>query len=227
MNRESWSICGQPCRAARTRLRRRGNVNGSPFRNLSGSASNQDSNHNPRQCARSSRLNSRMLRLEDPGLDAITAQGLRSYQGEVDSAGTYAERVQAGKSFFPTYNRTGNGVFRIVRERLGLMCSGARRCGYCEGSVGDEVEHIKPKDLYPEAMFVWENYLLACGPSNGGKNNNFSVIRDGRLIDVTCGRAAPVRRPQVCRIGLLFSLDERRALAQGRLSSQLHGSRFP
>ena len=138
----------------------------------------------------------------------MTAQGLRSYQGRVDSAGSYAERVQAGKNFFSAYNRTGNGVFRVVRERLGLMCSGARRCGYCEDSVGDEVEHIKPKDLYPEAVFVWENYLLACGHCNRGKNNNFSVIRDGRLIEVTRGRNDPVRQPRCGAPGPINPRDE-------------------
>ena len=87
-------------------------------------------------------------------------------------------------------------MFEAVRDRLATMCSGARRCGYCEDSVGDEVEHIEPKDLYPEKVFVWENYLLACGPCNRGKNNRFSVIRNGRLEDVNRRRGSPVRRPR-------------------------------
>ena len=137
-----------------------------------------------------------MLHLDDPGLDAATERGLRSYQARVDSAENYAERVVVGKELFDRYNRRENRVFRVVRERLATMCSGARRCGYCEDSVGDEVEHIKPKDLYPETVFVWENYLLACGSCNRGKNNRFSVIRGGRLVNVTRRRGAPVRRPR-------------------------------
>ena len=137
-----------------------------------------------------------MLYLEDPGLDAATARGLRTYQRMVDSSGTYAERVNAGKAFFGRYNRQQNRVFRVVRERLATMCAGARRCGYCEDSVGDEVEHIRPKDLYPEAVFVWENYLLACGPCNRGKNSRFSIVRDGRVVNVTRRRGDPVRKPR-------------------------------
>ena len=137
-----------------------------------------------------------MLYLDDPGLDSATVRGLSRYKARVDAARTYAERVEAGRVLFSRYNRQENRVFGVVRERLADMCAGARRCGYCEASVGDEVEHIRPKDLYPEAVFVWENYLLACGPCNGGKNNRFSVIRGGRLIDVTRGRNASVRRPQ-------------------------------
>ena len=136
-----------------------------------------------------------MLYLDDPGLDAATARGLRSYQKKVDSAGKYAMQVEAGKCLFSRYNQQRNSVFRVVRERLADMCAGARRCGYCEDSVGDEVEHIRPKDLYPETVFVWENYLLACGPCNRAKNNRFSVIRNGQLVDVTRRRDTPVPRP--------------------------------
>ena len=137
-----------------------------------------------------------MLYFDDPGLDAATARGLRKYQATVDAARTYAERVEAGKLLFSRYNRQENRVFGVVRERLATMCSGARRCGYCEDSVGDEVEHIRPKDLYPERVFAWENYLLACGPCNVGKKNRFSVIRGGRVVDVTRRRGDPVRRPR-------------------------------
>jgi hypothetical protein len=77
------------------------------------------------------------------------------------------------------------------------MCSGARRCGYCEDSAADEVEHIKPKDLYPETTFIWENYLYACGPCNGPKNNQFAVFASatGKLIDVARKRNDPIVPP--------------------------------
>ncbi len=149
-----------------------------------------------------------MLHLEDPGLDATTARGLRGYQRKVDNAGTYPEQVVAGKRLFGRYNRQTNRVFKVVRKRLADMCAGARRCGYCEDSVGDEVEHIKPKDLYPQQVFVWENYLLACGQCNGGKNNRFSVISRGRLRDVTRRRKAPIRRPRAGAPALINPRDE-------------------
>ena len=132
----------------------------------------------------------------DPGLDIATQRGLRKYQETVDSAGTYAKQVEAGKKYFSSYNRQGNRVFGSVRMQLATMCSGAKRCDYCEDSVGDEVEHIKPKDLYPETVFVWENYVLACGPCNRGKNNRFSIITNGQLVDVTRRHGDPVRRPR-------------------------------
>ena len=63
---------------------------------------------------------------------------------------------------------------------------------YCEDSAADEVEHHRPKDLYPEHVFVWENYLYVCGPCNGPKNNRFAVIAaDGSIVDVSRKRNQP------------------------------------
>ena len=149
-----------------------------------------------------------MLHLDDPGLDETTVRGLRRYQRKVDKVNTYPEQVAAGKRLFGQYNRQTNPVFKVVRTRLADMCVGARRCGYCEDSVGDEVEHIKPKDLYPERVFVWENYLLACGQCNGGKSNRFSVINRGRLIDVTRRHNHPIRRPRAGSPALINPRDE-------------------
>ena len=137
-----------------------------------------------------------MLKLDDPGLDIETARGLKVYQTKVDSAGNYAEQVIAGKDLFNRYNRAKNVVFRGVRKQLVVMCAGAQRCCYCEDSAGDEIEHIRPKDLYPEDTFVWENYLLACGQCNRSKSSRFFVINVGCFVDVTRRRGEPVNRPR-------------------------------
>ena len=137
-----------------------------------------------------------MLRPHDPGLDAGTARGLDAYQAKVDGAGAYAEQVEAGKHLFRCYNRRRNRVFAVVRRTLEDTCFGVQRCGYCEDSVGDEIEHIRPKALYPEHTFAWENYLLACGGCNRAKSDDFSVLDGGgRLVNVARRRGAAIRRP--------------------------------
>src|SRR5262249_51537211 len=52
-------------------------------------------------------------------------------------------------------------------------------------------------DLYPEAVFVWENYLYICGQCNGGKRERFLVLlpRDDQPQNVTRRRGAAVVPP--------------------------------
>lgn len=101
---------------------------------------------------------------------------LADWQGTI--TGSFEEKSAKAKELFSKKNTKTNRTFREVKKALTQMCSGARRCVYCEDSVADEVEHIAPKDLYPEFVFVWDNYVYACGPCNGPKNNKFAVFRD-------------------------------------------------
>ena len=138
-----------------------------------------------------------MIQLPDIALPDETAEKLREYQDEVDAKATYAERVATAKRLFSNRNRPTNRVFRVVRQKLDEMCSGARRCAYCEDSAADEVEHVRPKDLYPEHVFCWANYVYACGPCNSPKGNGFAVFRadNGEFCDVTRKHDDPVVPP--------------------------------
>ena len=134
-----------------------------------------------------------MRRLHDPGLPATALEKLNNYQTQVDEAGDYPVCVAEGKRLFES--RRSNSTFESVKKCLSCMCAGAQRCVYCEDSVGDEVEHIKPKDLYPEDVFRWPNYVYACGACNSRKNNKFAVITDAGRVIVTRLRNAPIVPP--------------------------------
>ena len=121
-----------------------------------------------------------MIQLPEVALAKAAQEGLRAYQAEVDAAGAYAARVAAGKREFERRNHRGSPVFDEVKRALEQMCSGAIRCAYCEDSRADEVEHVRPKDLYPEVVFSWGNYVYACGPCNGPKRSHFGVFAEGR-----------------------------------------------
>lgn len=138
-----------------------------------------------------------MIRLSDVLLPDEIAERLAEYQTEVDSLKKYDERVAAAKRLFKQRNTTSNATFRVVRAKLLEMCSGFGRCAYCEVSQADEVEHIQPKDLYPEAVFAWDNYVYACGPCNGPKNSQFAVLppRSRTLHVVTRKKDDPVVPP--------------------------------
>ncbi|AGC49160.1 hypothetical protein MYSTI_07888 [Myxococcus stipitatus DSM 14675] len=138
-----------------------------------------------------------MIRLPEKPLPAEAREGLVKYQRELDAAGDYAERVAQAKKRFSALNKIGNPIFDHVKVTLSAMCSGVRRCAYCEDSVADEVEHIRPKTLYPEVAFAWANYLYACGVCNPRKNDHFAVFAEGTnvLTDVRRERGAPVEPP--------------------------------
>lgn len=117
-----------------------------------------------------------MLRLPHRPLPEPAASELARYQAEVDGHRAYKTQVAEAKRLFGQRNTNGNATFDAVKAELDAMCSGARRCGYCEDSAADEVEHILAKDWFPERAFVWDNYLYACGPCNGPKGNAYGVV---------------------------------------------------
>ena len=131
-----------------------------------------------------------MMRLPDRSLPEAAQKKLAEYQATVDALPDYEARVGRAKTSFHSHNRKGDSAFDSVKKTLTAMCSGVRRCAYCEDSLADEVEHIWPKDLYPERAFRWSNYLYACGPCNGPKNTQFAVFATGS------GALTEVARPQ-------------------------------
>ncbi|HEX4965456.1 MAG TPA: hypothetical protein VF173_31890 [Thermoanaerobaculia bacterium] len=114
--------------------------------------------------------------ISDKQLPPATQLKLAEYQREIDSLANFADRVAAAKIRFSSRNRSDNEVFRVVRQTLQDMCSGVCRCMYCEDSLADQVEHFKPKDFYPDLVFVWLNYLYSCGTCNRRKANWFPIF---------------------------------------------------
>jgi uncharacterized protein (TIGR02646 family) len=131
---------------------------------------------------------------------------LDELQAKLDALPHYAERVEAAKRAWDSKPRER---FRAVRDVLTAMCSGEDRCMYCEDSTADEIEHVRPKSLYPDHTFRWPNYLLTCGPCNGFKNNRFGVLSAGRRAFVELARppGAAVVQPEP---GTMVLLDPRR-----------------
>lgn len=137
-----------------------------------------------------------MIKLTAKPLAKSVGSELRSYQKEVDAEPDFGRRVLLAADRFKQRNRLNNVTFQEIKKALTEMCAGARRCMYCEDSVADEVEHHHPKNLYPEMVFAWSNYLYSCGPCNGPKNNRFAVLDpDGELVEVIRPRGAPVVPP--------------------------------
>lgn len=140
-----------------------------------------------------------MIRIEVQPLSSQAVAQLQKYQQAIDTITDYEERVKRAKSDFSKHNKRRNRTFDEVKQVLIQMCSGSRRCMYCEDSRADEVEHIYPKDLYPDRTFDWDNYLYICGACNGGKNSSFSIIDPltGRDLNITRKQGHPIIPPPV------------------------------
>jgi len=63
--------------------------------------------------------------------------------------------------------------FAPVVKELGRLAGPGERCMFCSGSEASDVEHYRPKAIFPELAMTWENYLWSCTPCNRGKLNRF------------------------------------------------------
>ncbi len=150
-----------------------------------------------------------MVQIEPAELPRHAELGLQRYQAEVKAERIFARQVVTAAAKFASYNRNTNKVFQQVKSTLDAMCAGARRCMYCEDSAADEVEHHHPKNLYPELAFDWANYLFACGPCNGPKNNRFAVFTaKGAVLAIGQKPGDRVRKPPAGKKVLLHPRTE-------------------
>lgn len=139
-----------------------------------------------------------MIQLTDKvKLEPEILKKLGEFQKQIDELSTFEEKRVKAKTLFSSLNKKGKEVFDAIKTKLTDQCSGARRCAYCEDSVGDEVEHIYPKDIFPNMCFSWDNYVYACGTCNGPKNNKFAIFEhpNGNYLEVTPKKGAIAIQP--------------------------------
>lgn len=163
-----------------------------------------------------------MQRLPDLPLPGAAAAQLANYQAGIDRLPIFQERVESGKQLFKAHNIKTNAAFNAVKEVLTEMCSGARRCAFCEDSAADEVEHIYPKHFYPDRVFAWPNYVYACGPCNGPKGSRFAVFTAGIDSKVELTRSADAPSPPPA--GIPGLIDPRVEDATKLLTLDLRGT---
>lgn len=125
-----------------------------------------------------------MIHIDEVALSADTLTYLQTKQIAIDGEADYpARRHRAQRDWKGRDN--DNAPFREIKKKLTAMCHGPGRCGYCEDSEANQIEHIQPKSLYPETTFVWPNYLYVCSGCNLPKLDNYAVFRatDRQRID--------------------------------------------
>lgn len=159
-----------------------------------------------------------MIQLREHELPHLAASTLEALQAEINAISDYAAQVQAAAKRFKS--ATASPAFDAVRETLAAMSAGNSRCGFCEDSAANEIEHVRPKALYPDAVFVWPNYVYACGACNKSKGSRFAVLATSSqsLVDVSRRRGALIVPPIA---GAAALIDPRREDASRYLGLDL------
>jgi uncharacterized protein (TIGR02646 family) len=113
---------------------------------------------------------------------------------------TYAPEVlpkSLGKAIFPAVWRSD----KRVKNAFDAWSQG--KCAYCESLINasrsQQVEHFKPKSLFPSLAYDWANYFLACNGCNGAKLDKWP-------------KAGDYIRPDRGQPETLFVFDERGAM---------------
>jgi uncharacterized protein (TIGR02646 family) len=63
--------------------------------------------------------------------------------------------------------------FREITLVLKMMSGPGERCMFCSGSECSQVEHFRPKAVFPLQAMEWENLLWVCGICNQIKGDRF------------------------------------------------------
>ncbi len=136
-----------------------------------------------------------MIPLASRNLSAPTQAILDERQALIDAEPTFDAQKNAATRLWKGKSRTEARklAFQEVRTVLADMCPVKGICPYCEHNEDSDIEHIIPKSFYPEATFVWENYLLACKLCNMTYKWDHCYVLDhlGAVLKIPKGALPP------------------------------------
>jgi len=129
-----------------------------------------------------------MIKLKEVALPDDIRNRVAAYQQQINQEVDYELRREKARQMWETHSQSLSKVREILKE----MTPSIESCCYCEDSFARDIDHFRPKTLYPNDTFVWENYLLACPTCNGNKKDKFAIFDgEGRKQDVTHPRNQP------------------------------------
>jgi 5-methylcytosine-specific restriction endonuclease McrA len=66
--------------------------------------------------------------------------------------------------------------YKDAAVKTPLFESSHQKCAYCECNATEggyiEIDHFRPKSIYPESVFEWNNLLPSCRQCNGMKSDH-------------------------------------------------------
>lgn len=137
-----------------------------------------------------------MIRLPDIALEEEHLAALAAWQEELVQKGNYElQRIHAAALW--KAKPKNKMPFPAVMEALQRMSCGAARCHYCEDSEGADIDHFRPKSIYPNLAFQWENFVWSCAKCNRAKGNRFGLIDIGEngVVSIRMAKHAQLTYP--------------------------------
>lgn len=127
-----------------------------------------------------------MQTFERPSLPRDLVASLERRQARIDESANPAEIAREQWSQFRNPDR------KDVRSHLREMCSGIERCMYCEDGNATDIDHLRPKNYYPNRTFDWNNLFLACSYCNSNrKRDAYPLGPDGEELLLDPSRDDP------------------------------------
>lgn len=116
----------------------------------------------------------KLTRPPEPGiLKEKSHEWTKALSDAVSKYGSYKDIPDAEKEKLLTRYRHND-----IKEALSLSSHG--KCAFCECIPSEggyiEVEHYKPKSIYPASTFDWLNLLPSCSQCNGSKLHHDTVV---------------------------------------------------
>lgn len=103
-----------------------------------------------------------------PSLPQLTTEKLSRETRAIQDAP--APKAESMRRF---NNARGAKWFQPVVAALKKMAGKGQRCMYCSGNEASDVEHYRPKAVFPEHAMEWGNYLWTCTICNRHKADRF------------------------------------------------------
>jgi len=103
-----------------------------------------------------------------------TSRRLQEKTLEITGHGQPAERAAV-----VYMSSRGTQWFSHVLVALRALAGIGERCMWCSGSESCQVEHFRPKELFPHLSMSWDNFLWSCGLCNNHKGVKFPLLSNG------------------------------------------------
>lgn len=135
--------------------------------------------------------------------------------------------LRADPQATPIQIRKAEGKYNHPEVKAALRAMFAEKCAYCEHAISvgyyGDIEHFRPKALFPDQTFSWTNLLFSCAICNNAahKADYFPLAADGSplLIDPTDPADDPAdhlifRYDPVTSYALVYGTDARGGLVE-------------